>query len=143
MLNIGPADQRQARSRNSFCALQSANSPSPASARPRRCSASATRARQAERRIRRLSSGLALGAAGGEECSERLSLARRCEERFMTEATNFRTMDESTTEDWQRVAQSAGGDSAGLADLVLAMLERLRGSSLCMPVDPYEHSLQT
>ncbi len=61
----------------------------------------------------------------------------------MTEATNFRTMDESTTEDWQRVAQSASGDSAGLADLVLAMLERLRGSSLCMPVDPYEHSLQT
>jgi predicted HD phosphohydrolase len=61
----------------------------------------------------------------------------------MTEATNFRSMDESTTADWQRVAESVGGDSSGLADLALGLLTRLKGSSLCMPVDPYEHSLQT
>ncbi len=61
----------------------------------------------------------------------------------MTETTNFRTMDESTNADWQRVAASVGGDSGGLADLVLGMLTRLKGSSLCMPVDPYEHCLQT
>jgi predicted HD phosphohydrolase len=61
----------------------------------------------------------------------------------MTEATNFRSMDESTTADWQRVARSVGGDSSGLADLVLGLLTQLKGSSLCMPVDPYEHSLQT
>jgi predicted HD phosphohydrolase len=61
----------------------------------------------------------------------------------MTEPTNFRSMDESTTADWQRVAESVSGDSGGLADLVLGLLTRLKGSSLCMPVDPYEHSLQT
>src|SRR5258708_32209365 len=61
----------------------------------------------------------------------------------MTEATSFRTMDESTAADWQRVAQSVGGDGGGLADRVLGMLTSLKGSSLCMPVDPYEHSLQT
>jgi predicted HD phosphohydrolase len=61
----------------------------------------------------------------------------------MANPTSFRTMDESTTEEWQRVAESVSGDSAGLVGLVLGMLERLKGSSLCMPVDPYEHSLQT
>jgi predicted HD phosphohydrolase len=61
----------------------------------------------------------------------------------MPDPTSFRTMDESTTEDWQRIAQSVGGDSTGLAGLVLDMVARLKGSSLCMPVDPYEHSLQT
>ena len=61
----------------------------------------------------------------------------------MANPTSFRTMDESTTEEWQRVAESVSGDSAGLVDLVLGMLKRLKGSSLCMPVDPYEHSLQT
>jgi len=61
----------------------------------------------------------------------------------MPDPTSFRTMDESTTEDWQRIAQSVAGDSTGLAGLVLDMFVRLKGSSLCMPVDPYEHSLQT
>ncbi len=61
----------------------------------------------------------------------------------MPDPTSFRTMDESTTEDWQRIAQSVAGDSTGLAGLVLDMFARLKGSSLCMPVDPYEHSLQT
>jgi predicted HD phosphohydrolase len=61
----------------------------------------------------------------------------------MPDPTSFRTMDESTAEDWQRIAQSVGGDSTGLAGLVLDMVARLKGSSLCMPVDPYEHSLQT
>ena len=51
----------------------------------------------------------------------------------MTDPTKFRTMDESTTEEWQRIAQSVSGDSTGLVDLVLAMLKRLQGSSLCMP----------
>jgi predicted HD phosphohydrolase len=61
----------------------------------------------------------------------------------MTETTNFSSMDESTGADWQRVAESVSGDSSGLADLALGMLTRLKGSSLCMPIDPYEHSLQT
>jgi predicted HD phosphohydrolase len=61
----------------------------------------------------------------------------------MAEPTNFRTMDESTTAEWARVAQSVSGDTAGLVDLTLDMLKRLKGASLCMPVDPYEHSLQT
>jgi predicted HD phosphohydrolase len=71
------------------------------------------------------------------------SIARGRAEDHMTEATNFRSMEESTSADWQRVAQSVGGDSSGLADLVLGMLTGLKGSSLCMPLDPYEHSLQT
>src|SRR6266851_3640734 len=65
------------------------------------------------------------------------------EEAMTDEATDFRSMDESTPAAWRRVAQSVSGDTAGLADLVLSMLGRLKGSSLCMPVDPYEHSLQT
>ncbi len=65
------------------------------------------------------------------------------EEAMTDEATDFRSMDESTPAAWRRVAQSVSGDTAGLADLVLEMLKRPKGSSLCMPVDPYEHSLQT
>src|SRR5262249_54081805 len=63
--------------------------------------------------------------------------------RAMDSLTQFRSMDESTPEDWALVARSVSGDTAGLADQVLGMLQRLKGSSLCMPVDPYEHSLQT
>ena len=47
------------------------------------------------------------------------------------------------TADWQRVCASVTGDTSGVADLVLAMLTRLKGASLAMPVDPFEHSLQT
>ena len=61
----------------------------------------------------------------------------------MATVTDFRSMDESTAEDWRLVAQSVSGDSSGMADVALDMLKRLKGSSLCMPVDPYEHSLQT
>jgi len=48
----------------------------------------------------------------------------------MPDPTSFRTMDESTTEDWRRIAQSVGGDSTGLAGLVFDMVARLKGSSL-------------
>jgi predicted HD phosphohydrolase len=61
----------------------------------------------------------------------------------MASTTDFRSMDESTTADWRLIAGSTSGDTSGMADLVLDMLTRLKGSSLCMPVDPYEHSLQT
>jgi predicted HD phosphohydrolase len=61
----------------------------------------------------------------------------------MENLTNFRSMDESTPADWQLIARSVSGDSAGMIDLVLEMLKRLKGASLCMPIDPYEHSLQT
>jgi predicted HD phosphohydrolase len=83
---------------------------------------------------------LALPDATDEECPRDEAELRG---RTMDGATSFRSMDESTEADWQRVCGSIGGDSAGVADLALDMLKRLKGSSLCMPVDPYEHSLQT
>lgn len=61
----------------------------------------------------------------------------------MDALTQFRSMDESTPEEWADIARSVSGDSGGMADRVLAMLTSLKGSSLCMPVDPYEHCLQT
>jgi len=61
----------------------------------------------------------------------------------MTTLTKYRSMDESTTEDWRAVANSVSGDTAGMSDLILEMLKRLDGSSLVAPVTPYEHSLQT
>jgi predicted HD phosphohydrolase len=61
----------------------------------------------------------------------------------MDAMTQFRSMDESTPEEWAAIARSVSGDNGGMADRVLAMLKSLQGSSLCMPVDPYEHCLQT
>jgi predicted HD phosphohydrolase len=61
----------------------------------------------------------------------------------MEALTKFRSMDESTGEEWAAIAKSVSGDNGAMADRVLTMLRSLQGSSLCMPVDPYEHSLQT
>jgi len=64
-------------------------------------------------------------------------------ETTMAALTNFRSMNESTPEEWQLIAKSVSGDNAGMANVVIDMLNRLKGSSLAAPVDPYEHSLQT
>jgi predicted HD phosphohydrolase len=61
----------------------------------------------------------------------------------MEALTSFRSMDESTPAEWADIAKSVGGDNGAMAERVLAMLKSLKGSSLCMPIDPYEHSLQT
>jgi len=61
----------------------------------------------------------------------------------MDSLTHFRSMDESTPAEWALIARSTQGDTTGAADQALAMLQRLKGASLCMPVDPLEHSLQT
>ena len=61
----------------------------------------------------------------------------------MATTLTFRSMDESTATDWRQVACSVQGDNTVMPDIVLEMLKRLKGASLCMPVDPYEHCLQT
>ena len=61
----------------------------------------------------------------------------------MEALTKFRSMDESTPAEWAAIAKSVSGDNGAQADRVLAMLKSLEGSSLCMPIDPYAHCLQT
>jgi predicted HD phosphohydrolase len=57
----------------------------------------------------------------------------------------FASFDQSTTQDWVNITKSVAGDRAGTANMVLDMLRRLKSSSLSttMPVDVYDHSLQT
>jgi predicted HD phosphohydrolase len=57
--------------------------------------------------------------------------------------TEFKTFDESTQEDWDKISVSNKKMSAGLADRVLAHLRLLDNDYGGFPVDRLEHSLQT
>src|SRR5215212_3961173 len=59
-----------------------------------------------------------------------------------TRAT-FRSMDESTQQDWGVIASQFFGYGAGLTDRVLTHLKLLDGDYGGFPVDRLQHSLQT
>ena len=59
------------------------------------------------------------------------------------ERATFKTMEESSAEDWRRVMAAARAFYTGHADRVLEQMRRLGGDSGGFAVDRLEHSLQT
>ena len=55
----------------------------------------------------------------------------------------FRSMEESTAEDWQKIGGQFMPFAAGLADRVLSHLKLLDGDYGGFPIDRLQHSLQT
>ena len=60
-----------------------------------------------------------------------------------SERAQFTRMEESTADDWAKIAQKFGPFAANLPDRVLAHLHLLKGDHGGFAVDRYEHSLQT
>jgi predicted HD phosphohydrolase len=62
---------------------------------------------------------------------------------FESETVSFTRMDEGTREEYQLLDRIYKKLDLGLADNVLAMLDRLRGDKMGYRIDRYQHSLQT
>lgn len=62
---------------------------------------------------------------------------------FDSETVSFTRMDEGTREEYQLLDRIYKKLDLGLADNVLAMLQRLRGDKMGYQIDRYDHSLQT
>jgi predicted HD phosphohydrolase len=60
-----------------------------------------------------------------------------------SETVSFTRMDEGTGEEYQLLDRIYKKLDLGLADNVLAMLDRLRGDKMGYQIDRYQHSLQT
>lgn len=61
----------------------------------------------------------------------------------MSERATFTSMEQSTAEDWRRIAGEFAGFSRALPDRLMAHLKLLEGDYGGFPVDRYTHSLQT
>ena len=61
----------------------------------------------------------------------------------MTERATFTSMEQSTADDWRKIAGEFAGFSRALPDRLLAHLKLLEGDFGGFPVDRYTHSLQT
>jgi predicted HD phosphohydrolase len=60
----------------------------------------------------------------------------------MTETVSFTRMDQGTREDYELLGRRYREHQAGLADMLLGLLEQMAGDTLGYQIDRFQHSLQ-